>query len=265
MSELVTVVTAFVDLDREHWKGKIHNRDIPVYIARSTESYLKNFERLSKIKNPMVVYTTQDMFRKILEIRSDSIELVDIEPILLSNRNILKKIYQIQSSDDFINFVKSPELPEYWNPDYVLINYLKSFIVSNAITRGLTKTSTVAWLDFGYTRPTTYCPEGFEWKFTTHGMVNLFAIDDVSKDIPVFKLVQDNHVMIQGCHIVAPSHLWKEFSILIEKALQNLFSVGLIDDDQTLLYMAYKSYPTLFKINHVSPDDWFVIFKNFNN
>ena len=43
-AELVTIVTAFVDIGRGDWEGTKNDKPIPHYIKRDTETYLKTFE-----------------------------------------------------------------------------------------------------------------------------------------------------------------------------------------------------------------------------
>jgi hypothetical protein len=52
--------------------------------------------------------------------------------------------------------------------------------------------------------------------------------------------------------------------MMMREALISLMRVDLIDDDQTLMLMAYKENKEKFKLNTVNPADWFVIFKDFN-
>jgi protein YibB len=264
MSDVVTIVTAFYDLGRGSWAGEKNGRIIPHYVKRDENTYLERFERLTKLKNPIIVFTQTKYFDIIKSMRSD-IVCIGIDDVFEMNDSLVSKIRDIQSSQHFINFVNNPELPEYWSPEYVLINFLKSFFVNVAVENKLCATSTSAWIDFGYVRDDTFCPEGMEWKFQTHNLINLFAIDNPSTSLPIFELIKTNTVIIQGCHIVASNELWKTMHKLMMRSLNSLLDVDLIDDDQTLMLMSYKKEPNKFKINFVDRNDWFVIFKNFNN
>ena len=51
----------------------------------------------------------------------------------------------------------------------------------------------------------------------------------------------------------------KDYKLEIELLKNNL-----IDDDQTVLLMSYLSRPELFELHKVSPSDWFVAFKEYN-
>jgi protein YibB len=264
MSELVTIVTAFVDIGRDKWEGLKNNQLIPSYIKRDKSTYFERFERLAKVKNPMVVFAKSEDFERLKNIRQD-ISLVAIDTVFEDHAHLLNKINQVQQDPNFIKFVTNPSAPEYWSPEYVAINLMKSFFVTYAIEQKLSDTANWAWIDFGYVRDDTFCPPGLEWKFSTDGKINIFCINPFTHSKPIFEIIRTGEVYIQGCHIVAPRNQWSTLKGLVSQNLSTLFNVGLIDDDQTLLLMAYRSLPELFKLNNVDPSDWFVIFKNFNH
>jgi protein YibB len=263
-AELVTIVTAFVDIGRGDWEGTKNDKPIPHYIKRDTETYLKRFERLTELKNPIVCFTQSKFIERILCMRKD-IKVINIDDIFEQGSILMDSIKKVQQDPHFINFVSNPSNPEYWSPEYVAINLFKSVFLTQAIDNDLVETDTCAWIDFGYCRPETHCPPGMEWKFDTGGLINLFCMNPNVDEKPIFEIVKTNDVYMQGCHIVAPKKLWITLRDLININLSNLFNVGLVDDDQTLLLMAYRSQPDLFKLNKADPNDWFTIFRDFNH
>jgi hypothetical protein len=58
--------------------------------------------------------------------------------------------------------------------------------------------------------------------------------------------------------------IWEKFKNVILKNLDLLIENDLIDDDQTLLLMAYLTNPELFQLHPANPNDWFLIFKEYN-
>lgn len=264
MNNTVTIVTAFVDIGRDKWEGVKNGHPIPPYIKRDKDTYFKRFERLAKLKNPIVVFAQSKDFDRLKSIRED-LTLVAIDTVFEDHDYLLSKIKQVQTDPTFISFVTNPSAPEYWSAEYVAINLMKSFFVTYAIEQNLSGASQWAWIDFGYVRDDTYCPEGMEWKFNSDGKVNLFVINPFLFAKPIFDVVRTGEVFVQGCHIVAPRNQWVNLKNLVIQNLTNLFNVGLIDDDQTLLLMSYRMNPDLFNINKVDQRDWFVIFKEFNH
>lgn len=264
MNNTVTIVTAFVDIGRGSWEGVKNNQLIPSYIKRDTDTYFKRFERLTKLKNPIVVYAESKHFDRIKAMRED-ITLIGIDTLFEDHKHLVTAIDTVQQDPCFIKFVDNPSAPEYWSPQYVAINLMKSHFVDYAVSQGLCKTDSAAWLDFGYCRDDTYCPEGMEWKFNTEDKINLFCMNPYTHTKPIFEIIKTGEVYMQGCHIVAPPHRWKMLKHLINENLSTLFHVGLVDDDQTLLLMAYRTVPDAFKLNTGNPSDWFTIFKDYHH
>lgn len=257
---MTTIVTAFVDIGRGEWEGVKNNQVIPWYIKRDTETYLKRFERLTKLNNPIICFTETKFFDRIMRMREDII-LIDIDTLWQDHEHLLNSIEQIQKLPEFIRFVTNPACPEYWSSKYVAINFMKSHFVNYAVEQGFVNTDDVAWIDFGYCREEVYCPENKTWKFNTDNKINLFCQNPNTSSKPIFEIVRTGEVYIQGCHIVAPKGGWKFLKKLVNEGLSVLFSVGLVDDDQTLLLMAYRAAPDLFKLNSAAPDNWFTIFE----
>lgn len=268
MSDIVTIVTAFMDIGRGNWTGVKNNHVIPSYIKRDTNTYFERFERLCKIKNPIIVFTHSKYFEQLKKFRDD-LFLVAIDTVFEDHSYLMKRIKDIQNHSAFVNFVDRPGCPEHWSTEYATITNMKSFFVNYAVDQKIAESDTYAWIDFGYVRDDTFCPPGLEWKFDTEGKINLFALDNTRDNIltqPIFNIVKTGEVYIQGCHVIAPKAEWALLKELVVTNLTKLIGVGLIDDDQTLFLMAYRDRPDKFKINYVpSTDDWFMIFRNHNH
>lgn len=256
----VTIVTAFVDIGRGEWEGVKNNQLIPHYIKRDTDTYFKRFERLTKLKNKIICFTEEKFFERIRSIREDII-LIGINSLWDDHQHLLTKIEHVQLQPEFIRFVTNPSSPEYWSSKYVVINFMKSHFVNYAVEQGLIETNNAAWLDFGYCRDEVYCPENKTWVFDTENKINLFCQNQFTHSKPIFEIIRTGEVYMQGCHIVAPKNSWKYLKQLVNDNLGLLFGVGLVDDDQTLLLMSYKSAPELFKLNTANPNNWFTIFE----
>lgn len=264
MSNPVSIVTAFVDIGREHWEGVKNNQLIPPYIKRDTKTYFERFERLTRLENPIVCFTETKFFEQILKMRDD-ITLVAIDNVFEDHAHLINKIGGIQLNPTFIKYVTRPSAPEYWSPQYVAINMIKSHLCSFAADQGLIKTGTSAWIDFGYVREEVFCPPGMLWKFNTRNKINIFCNNPFTHSQPIFDIIRDGSVYIQGCHIVAPDSQWKLLSKLVNESMAAMFECGLVDDDQTALLMAYRKSPEYFILNQGNPSDWFIIFKDFHH
>ena len=274
MSSDITIVTAFFDIGRGSWPAVVRGRVLPPYQHRTTETYLNYFSLLASIDNPMIIYTQDDLVDDIRKIRdlhghSDKTEIVSFpKDTVFSHFNkddLLNKIDSVMSSQEFISSVNEPWLPEYWNSKYVMINFMKSDFVCDAIEKNLIKTPLAAWIDFGYCRVAFSLPKSRKWNYNFDPdkihMFNQFPINSLR---PIEDIIKTGDVYIQGCHIVAGTKMWNELKSGIYKNIDKLLEMKYIDDDQTLLLMSYLDNTSAYELHKADPDDWFRIFKRYN-
>lgn len=259
--ESPTIITAFFDIGRGEWNNG------PAYLNRTTDQYFQNFERLLKLTNPIVVHTSwnlQDRFRNY-QFQHPNLTVIcwenwrkDIWPEFFEPIKVAQKALQ--------HTVKQPWNPEYWNVDYVMVNMLKSYFVNYSIELGFVKTEMAAWIDFGYARKDEDVPSNL-WMYTFDPKkIHMFTI---KQNCPPFmnllSIIENNDVWITGCHIVASKKHWRDLMEAVYFNIKDLLSRNLIDDDQTILYMCYCLNSKLFEIHKIDPNDWFCIFRKFNN
>lgn len=236
----ITIVTAFCDLGRDLW---------PVF-GRRTDTYLQRFRWLSELANRIIVYADPSVSDQIIEIqRSVKPDLVIVfMNVLESHATLLGKISAIQQRADFQAGIASPSCPEYWNPGYVLINNLKSAFCDHAISEFNIKDSHVAWIDFGYVRDPALLPQSRQWDYDFGGKINLFPRKMPPRHVNYADSIKQNIVYIHGAHIVAATSQWSLLRDLVDKHFRRLLSFNLVDDDQSLLLMAYYSSPESFHL-----------------
>jgi protein YibB len=259
-SDLVTIVTAFKDLGRENWHKTAPFKRFPRWLSRSSSEYFENFARLCELPNPIVVFAHRDMHEDLISIRQD-LQLYDIEEVWVKHENILTRIAEIQNSKYFRRFVVSPKMPEYWNAEYVYINYLKPAFVASA-TETIGTQGTFAWVDFGYARKRIRCAETGGWKFRTHEKINFFALNTADFSKEIFEVIKSGDVLIQGGMIVGPGVLWQDLYIDWFRKISELLALGLVDDDQTIMLLLYKAEPNRFVLQQFTSSNWFVGFDN---
>ena len=125
-----TLVTAFFDIGRGSWSG-------PAYLQRSTDHYFQCFERLLKLNNDIVVFTSNDLMHRFDHYKhiKKNLWVVGLENWKRDIwREFWKPIEQIQK--EVVKTVTQPWNPEYWSVDYVMVNMLKSYFVNYAIEFG---------------------------------------------------------------------------------------------------------------------------------
>jgi protein YibB len=261
----ITIVTAFFDIGRGQWGESMGPR-----FRRTVDDYFGMYARLAKLKNPMVVFTEPRFVARALELRranglEDRTTIVAVENLfdcdLIAPVNAA---VERRMSDLFRYWVVKPESPEYREPRYVLVNALKSAFVCTALNLGLIEAPQVAWIDFGYCRDDQRFDPSEPWRFDTGGKMNLFHIVALD-DTPIYRVIRYGTVYFQGCHIVGPAQAWPALAVEMSFNLAALLACDLVDDDQTLLLMAWRKSPESYRIHAVDASDWFVVFRRFRS
>lgn len=273
----ITIVTAFFDIGRGDLPKEKHGRPLPWYQHRSIDTYFEYFEKQARLNNDMVIYTTPDLVDRVVALREkyghgDKTVVVQMPSYLPEGLEPLKEeIQRIMDLPEYIANIDNPQLIEYWHADYVLVNIFKAMYVSSAINAGHVKTPLTAWIDFGYARsdetiPTEVLDKGWKYDFDVNKihMFNQRPVDVIEKERPISDIIKTGDVYIQGCHIVGGTEKWADFGLAVFANLRELVSHDLIDDDQTLLLLAALSHPELVELHYNSPDDWFRVFKDYN-
>jgi len=263
MSHEVSIVSAFFDIGRDSWEGRNG------WLRRTTEDYLGWFNNLGRLKNQMIIFTESKFAADILQIRrmngleSDTIVML-CDHLFAENGPVGTQVGAIRQAmrPEFRGFVQDPERPEYWNANYVLLNSLKSAFVCAAMKLGLNAHEQIAWIDFGYCRDDRRFDPSVPWCFDCGGRMNIFHIQEPDER-PIFDVIRTGDVYFQGCHIVGPTTAWFQFRELIDEVMSSMLACGLIDDDQTAILMAYRRAPELFRIHSITPNDWFVVLRDF--
>lgn len=257
----ITIVTAFFDIGRGEWTP---DKGLPHYLHRTNDVYLQRFGHLSKLDNKVIVFTSEEFAQEVKDLRGDKdtvVVVLDFDKILLE---LKKKVKEVQESEDYRKKINPYQIlnPEYWNTDYVVVNLLKSTFVRRAIQMNAVETDLVAWLDFGYCREPINCTK---WSYPFNkDKIHFFTIKDWVEGTYIQDVIANNDVHITGPCIVAGKDMWINLEALVNHNTQELLKNNLIDDDQTVLLMSYLSRPELFELHKVSPSDWFVAFKEYN-
>lgn len=256
MNKELTIVTAYFDIGRGCFNGNY---------ARGNNKYINYFKFWARMKNDIIIYTQPEFKNEILEIREgfglkDKTKVIVIDDIYSLFPNMYQRMLEIEKDDYYkkYRYIKySPDnMAKY---DYVM--FLKTWCMMDAVDKGYVKTDFIAWVDFGFNHGgEAFANEedfDFLWQYDFEDKIYLQALkEDDGK--PIFEIIQNGEVYIQGTPYMVPVHLMKTFYNLIYDAMWVLLDVGFIDDDQTLLLMAYRKNKDIFKCDVY---DWFMIFK----
>lgn len=268
--DAITIVTAFFDIGRDNW-GSDKTRTSRSY-ERGTAQYMAYFANLSRIPNDLVVFIQPDLAEQVLALRKSAglaarTTIYTIDALFdLDEIRPLSQAIAARMTETFRRFVWRPDAPESNHPTYVLINALKSTFVLTALDLGAIRTPQAAWIDFGYCRTDGIFDPATEWKYDARGKINLFhgtALDDR----PIFDIIRDGSVYFQGGHILGPRDAWRPFNTRLSAAMTALLGCDLVDDDQTLLLMAWRAAPDdhiAHPVDLTGPLGWFFIFRRFH-
>lgn len=263
----ITIVTAFFDIGRGDWSP---DKGLPHYLQRTTETYMERFSYMAQIENDMIVFTTPNFRSRILELRENKPTII-VEITLDEFKDLRDRISKVQQNEYYQKMIHPSQIknPEYWNADYVLVNFLKSEFVSRAIEQRLVYTELVAWLDFGYCRTADKIPASKKWSYNFNpDYMHLFNYKLMDPRDNINRIIATNDVHILGAKIVGGHKAWVTFNDLMHSSLYRLLDNNLVDDDQTIMLLTTLLHPNLFEL-HTIPDhqyglDPFVIFSDFN-
>ena len=263
----ITVITCFFDIGRSDWTA---DKGLPGFLQRTTDTYFERFAHLATLDNPMVIYTSEDFSERVAALRvgreeMTKIVVVNFKENFLEEREIIK---EIQNDPKFIERITPSQrkMPEYWNADYVLVNYLKSTFVNHALSCGMVDTDLVSWIDYGYCRDASTLGGHTSWSYDfDKEKIHVFAIKDFKEETMIETVIANNDVYITGPCIVAAQEMWPKLFTMMQHQFNFLTNHDLVDDDQTLLLMCTLGNPSEFQIHKISHNDWFVVFKDYND
>jgi protein YibB len=260
----ITIVTAFFDIGRGEWSP---DKGLPHYLQRTNDTYLERFSNMAKLENDMVIYTSKEFVDDIKFLRQDRPTQIFTLDFPNSFEKLRKEVQKVQKDPEYQAKINPMQVknPEYWNADYVVVNALKSSFVKKAIQSNTIDTDLVAWLDFGYCRDESTLNGVTRWQYPfDKEKIHFFNIKNWVEGTFIQDVISNNDVHITGPCIVADKKMWPTLEALVYHSVEELFKSNLIDDDQTLLLMAYLQKPELFELHRVNDQDWFVAFRSFN-
>lgn len=267
----ITIVTAFFDIGRSTWTP---DKGLPHYLHRETQTYFDRFAIMAELNNEMVIFTSADLVDKVWEYRKGKEDITEVVAVDFADefKELRLAIASIQTNPEYQQKINPYQArnPEYWSPDYVLVNMLKTHFVNRAINNHKVTNQAVAWVDFGYCRNKEEFVSGTEWNYDFDtGHIHMFKLkdfDNVNDNIE--RLIKDNDVHMTGGSIVGGKEVWPTFEKLVQHSFNELYNHNLVDDDQTLLLMAYLYKPDLFELRQVTHgEDWLrhnSVFKKYN-
>ncbi len=252
----ISLVTAFYNIGRENFKA----------IPRTDDTYMANFKFWCRMKNRLIVYTDSYHGEKILDIRAqfglrDRTVIVTIDNLTEIEPAILERMKGIQSDGWFEQFRVLPNATSNI-PEYSYLMLLKTWFLYDAVRKGYVN-GTVAWIDFGFnhggelfTNPEEF---DFSWNYNFSDKIHMFYYKALDEK-PTYEIVRRLCDCFMGCLYVLPERYCERLWNLTKEAMNTLNDMGLYDDDQLLLLMAYRKEPELFELHE---SEWFLPLKEY--
>lgn len=255
-----TLVTGFFDLGRDRWLATDGRPSNPLH---NVENYMERFGYLAKIPNPMIVFTEPCFAERVLDIRrqfglENLTTILTIEDLFRRQplANVLALIAERMFNPYFQRMLRAPNLPEFRQPNYILTVSLKPVMVRTALMLGLVATRNVSWIDFGYCREDGKFDASRPWSFDTGGKINLFH-GMILDDIPIFSVVRTGEMYFCAHHMMGPREAWSDYADQMAKSFECLVECGLVDDEQTAMFMSVKRHPDKYILHPLASKQWF--------
>ena len=249
----ITIVTAFFNIGR----GKIEN-EVSKNLKRGTDVYLSYFSYLAELDNDMIIFTEEKYKEKIQKMRKNKKTKIITFDLNKKFSKIIKKIREIQENNEFRKRINPDEIHnlEYWLPEYVLINNMKSYLIKTAIIKKMIKTELVAWIDFGYIRNREILNNVKKWEYNFDKekihFFNIFTKRKLNKKLKkkedVYNFIFNNDTIIIGGVIVGATSKWNEFYKKLRRAQNDLLIENIVDDDQGVYIKTYFENKKMFKL-----------------
>lgn len=256
----LTVISAYFDIGRGDYKAEY---------KRGNDKYINYFKFWARMKNDLIVYTQKEFKDEILEIRDsfglkDRTKVIVIEDAYAILPDVYSRMCEIEKSEYYQKYRYIKNNPDN-NAKYDYIMFLKSWCLKDAVDKGYVKKDFIAWLDFGFNHGGDFFGEekdfDFTWKYNFDDKIYVASTVDVKEmDKPIFHMMQSGQVYIQGTPYMMPVKLVDEYYKLMLEAINSLLDVGFIDDDQTVLYMAYCKNKEIFNVYKC---DWMMNIKKY--
>lgn len=251
MNQEITIVTAFFDIKRENYTA----------IPRSVEQYFIYFERWARIKNDLVFFCENKSFgERVMSIR-EKFGLGNCTKIIYTNKlesiepQLLQRMTEIENSEEFKRFRVNSELPEN-KAMYNFVMLMKFYCIKETAKFISGK---LAWVDFGYEHGGDVFESAesynFKWKYDFDDKITFFYKPPLCMT-PMFAICRDMEpVCVMGALFVVASELAEVLWNLMLECEKEFADLGLMDDDQPFMLMAYRKNPKLFTM---VASDWFM-------
>jgi len=234
-------VTAFYDIGRGNWNT----------FRRSPEHYINSFKNYLNVDYHMIIFIDSR-----IKIPSDSFKNKTFIPIDEKFLETNIKAWQNKSKDvSIMNSEKYKELigsrnnPENHFPEYNCINHSKLDFIKYAYENNYIKSNFVCWTDFGYHYSfNSYPKQQVDINKLNQQKINIGTYEPLRGNLDPYYILANAPNIFCGCFLGIPIPLLTEFYNLYHDCLDELYNLGISDDDQHVYLRCYLKYPNLFEV-----------------
>lgn len=271
MGDDVTLITAFYDIGREAWPGEFQ-RGASFYIE-SFLQYLKYDYRMvcfiddRYIDQVLAEYSKSPYQRKqFIPINREWLDKhcwawqhIEIDRAILSSSRYKEMIdYRLRIM--YPDGIPPPEqrknhiYPENKYAEYNIVTHSKIDFMAYCVERGLITTSFTYWSDFGYfysqhkAGPSTYPAGTLDSNKLDPEKIVFCAVNDMhEKDAdPYFTLIYARELFVAST-FGGPTEKICEFAELYHQCVEDLYSMGVSDDEQHVFVRCILKRPDWFR------------------
>ena len=241
----VTLVTAFFDIGRSDWNS---------YFKRDTQTYIDSFMNFMDTEYHMVIFMDSRYIDRIPKSENKIVIPIDISFLnTYCSWKYLKVDRETMDSEKYKSFVTDRIKlghGENVSSEYNLINHSKIDFIKYAKDHSLIF-DCACWVDFGYHH--AICqndPKNFPINFNLklHQTRATFCIMSEPKEYNPFDILKFAPDIFTGSFYGIPGNLINLIHGFYHESLQELYNLGITDDDQHVWLNCFNKHPELFHL-----------------
>jgi len=248
----IVLVSGFFNIGRENFKNS----------SRSVERYLNSFKNYYNYDYRMIVFMDERYASEFIN-KDKYKRIVPINREWLMNNILsyqqLNRATEIMNSEEYKKLVKERienGNPENIYPEYNIINHSKIDFINYAINQNwLNEEDFVCWSDFGYfdsilhNNPSEYPKSVLDLRKFKVDKLNFFLRNEVKpEDNDIIRTLKEAREVFTGSFWGGPVNRMKELYNMYHNCLNELYEMGISDDDQHIYLRCYLSNPEMFEI-----------------
>lgn len=239
----ICITTGYKDIGRANWEA----------FGRPREVYMRGFRRLvQQCPYPLVAYLEKDV-RETMDIRSPFLRVLPMEEFDLVAYSHMEKDWEVMNSPEYAILMKGcrhrSEHPERSKKGYNMVTSSKSNMVAHTKAQ-FPGYKWYAWQDFGHANNMGGIPRKIDETKLPMDKITIKGMDYDPTKGPAIDPVGFARIggaaYVCSAQIIVPNHMVELFDDLMRKQIDYNHSIGLTDDDQSVLTVVANQNRHLF-------------------